>query len=202
MLVDLDDRKRRARMVRKRFYAEAAERSIAWQRGTVRKTEKQTADEPVPGNVTQTVRGTIVTRSETELGTKITYMRRTIVRNGRTGSPTVEKVAAPCPRRNAGWFKGLASKALSVAKVLASAVVPDAVYEERMAACRECAYSTKALGHHWCGCCGCPKWNADGIGSSLEYKNKKAAWRCSRPDPAFGPWEKENWLNGRAHGNQ
>ncbi len=101
----------------------------------------------------------------------------------------VEKHGAPCPRPNEGWIKGLASKAFSLAKVLASPEVPSDVFELRMRECQACPYSTKARGHHWCGCCSCPKWNAGGISSALEYKNRKAAWRCSRPDPAFGPWE-------------
>ncbi len=165
VLVDLEDRKRRARLVRERFYAEAAERA-------------RTGASSRGGLVSQ--KGNNGHREAAS-----SFARR----NGRAASPAVEKVAAPCPGRNEGWLKGLTSRALSLAKVLASAVVPDAVHNERMAACRECAYSTKALGHHWCGCCGCPKWHAGGIGSSLEYKNKKAAWRCSRPDPAFGPWD-------------
>ncbi|MGB2985901.1 MAG: hypothetical protein WBE26_08455 [Phycisphaerae bacterium] len=101
---------------------------------------------------------------------------------------TVEKQGVPCPGRNESWLTAITNKVFSLAEVLTSADVPDEAYEMRMEVCRACAYSTKARGHYWCGCCGCPQWNLGGISSSVEYKNRKAAWRCPRPDPAFGPW--------------
>lgn len=99
-------------------------------------------------------------------------------------SPTIERAGRPCPKRGDGLFK----KARELSRVLASGNVPDEVFKERMTACRECPYATVAKGHHWCGCCGCPKWQVGSVGSSLEYKNRKAAWLCARPEPAFGPW--------------
>ena len=98
---------------------------------------------------------------------------------------TVEKQGKPCPKDN----RGLAAKAVSLVTVLASRDVPPHVYQERMAACAECPYMTKARGHHWCGCCGCGKWFVLGLSSSLEFKNRKAAQRCPSPEPVFGPWE-------------
>ena len=64
--------------------------------------------------------------------------------------------------------------AIPLARVLASADVPEAVYEKHMAECSACPHSRKARDHHWCGCCGCPTWIAGKLSSSLEFKNKKA----------------------------
>lgn len=84
-------------------------------------------------------------------------------------------------------MKAPASRIVSLAKVLASADVPEAVYEKRMAECRVCAHSREGGGRHWCRCCGCPRWIAGRLGSSLEFKNRKAAWACPMTIPAFGP---------------
>ena len=100
-------------------------------------------------------------------------------------------VGQPC-KQNKGWIRSLTSKALSLAKVVSSANVPDPVYEVRMEACLACDHVTKGDGAEWCECCGCPKWNAGGVNSSLRYKNRKAGWRCPRDPPAFGPYEGDN----------
>ena len=104
---------------------------------------------------------------------------------------TVEQPAVPCPGQTRSGIRSLAGRGISLVAVLASADVPDAVYEARMASCRACPHRTFYRGRHWCGCCGCPRWNLGRTGSSLEFKNRKAAWACPKPEPAFGPWEDE-----------
>lgn len=81
--------------------------------------------------------------------------------------------------------RSLATKALSLTKVLLSGDVSDVVYARRMNACRACEYCSESGGHLWCGCCGCCQWHAGGVSSSVEYKNRKAAWQCPGPHAAF-----------------
>lgn len=107
--------------------------------------------------------------------------------------PPAEKIGQPCAKKP----RSLVRKALSATRVLASAKVPESVYKERMAACCECPHVTVARGHHWCNCCGCVQWHVGSVGSSLEYKNWKAAWRCERPEPAFGPLEPPDITSAR-----
>ena len=102
---------------------------------------------------------------------------------------TAEKEAEPCPKPNKAWLRSIVEKGLSVAKVLASADVPDDVCDGRLKKCRVCKYSSKKEGKYYCGCCGCPAWNWGSIGSDLEYKCRKAAWRCPGPNEAFGPYD-------------
>ena len=92
-----------------------------------------------------------------------------------------------CRKQGGGRVRGLFRKAFSFVAVLASGLVPDAVYETRMAYCRSCLRLELAIGRLWCGCCGCSRWTRGEISSSLEYKNRKAAWGCPLSKPAFGP---------------
>jgi len=92
--------------------------------------------------------------------------------------------ATPCPRQNESWLR----KGITALRVIESADVPDAIRTARDLACTNCPYRYIVRGKNYCGCCGCPEWNLGSVGSDLGYKNKKAAWECPRPVPAFGPW--------------
>jgi hypothetical protein len=100
-----------------------------------------------------------------------------------------DEAAEPCRKQGGGRVRGLFRKAISFIAVARSPDVPNAVYAERMGACRQCPRSSEALGRLWCGCCGCSRWTRGKISSSLEYKNRKAAWGCPLSKPAFGPWK-------------
>ena len=101
------------------------------------------------------------------------------------------KKGLPCKTHNPGWgawVREIAGKGISVMRVMTSGDVPETIRMERMASCLTCPHCTTANDLHWCECCGCPKWNWGGISASLEYKNRKQAWRCPRPSPAFNEY--------------
>ncbi len=100
----------------------------------------------------------------------------------------VTKHALPCAGQNKGWIARTRSKALSLAIVVASGTVSESVSAERLRRCGACPHCTVANGKHYCGCCGCPKWNLGRVDSALEYKCTKAGWECPREGPAFGSW--------------
>jgi len=108
------------------------------------------------------------------------------------GDVAVTKIAAPCTTQNAGWIAAVASKALSLAIVVSSIKVPEYVGAERLRRCGLCPHSTVRGRKHYCGCCGCPKWNVGRVDSALEYKDTKAGWFCPRTEPAFGQWSLGN----------
>lgn len=102
------------------------------------------------------------------------------------------KSGTPCRKQNEGWLRDIASKALSLAAVVSSPVVPASVSAERLGRCVVCPHCSERHGKHYCGCCGCPMWNVGKVDSALEYKVTKAGWRCPREKPAFGSWKPEN----------
>ena len=88
------------------------------------------------------------------------------------------------PATNAWWASGRIAAEGAVASY---AELPTHANEEtrtiRLAICKahvgDCC-SVGPDGRHYCGCCGCPRWHAMGVGSELEFKTGRAGCGCPR----------------------
>ena len=117
----------------------------------------------------------LIAQKRAELDAARRYVRIDGPQPSAVRTPQNVRDGVPCRERNQTWLARQASKALSMATVLASMDVSDAEFSRRQGVCDACLHCTITEdGRHFCECCGCGHWAI----AELSIKNRKEGWAC------------------------